>query len=179
MQGRVTGGPHEVVLKLWKSCACPSSFQGAQHSSPCSPPLLSDAVYQEPALAGVLGRRPGVAHTVFHITKIYRHSFQLAHKDGVLPNGSRIRTLHTFVSAAAPPRSHSFFNSTPPTASWHHSNSCSKFSQDEGKRDNYSRSLSLLSLSLSLLSPSHLILCSAFFCVSESSNSSSILLFSL
>lgn len=107
------------------------------------------------------------------------NSFQLAHEDGVLPSRSCVRTLRAFTGAAAPPRSHSFRNSTPSRASWYHGNSCSKFSQEEGKRDSYSRSLSLLSLSLSLLSPSHLILSSAFFCVSESSNSSSVLLFSL
>lgn len=35
------------MLELWKSFACLSSLQGAQH-----PSTLSDAVYQEPALAG-------------------------------------------------------------------------------------------------------------------------------
>lgn len=64
--------------------------------------------------------------------------------------------------AAAPLRSHSFNDPTPSKASWYHGNRCSQFSQEEGKRDSYSRSLSLLSLSLSLLSPSHLILSSAF-----------------
>lgn len=163
MQGQVTGGPREVLLKLWKSCACPSSLQGAQQSSPCSPPPLSDVVHREPALAGVLGRRPGVAHTVLHIlprrfnrTASSWHTRTVSCQTGPVSEHSKHSSVLQHLPEALPSEFHSS------KASWHHSNSCSQFSQEEGKRDSYSRSLSLLSLSLSLLSPSHLILSSAF-----------------
>lgn len=78
------------------------------------------------------------------------NSFQLAHEDGVLPSRSCVRTLRAFIGAAAPSRSHSFSNSTPSRASWYHGNSCSQFSQEEGKRDGYSLTVTVTTVTVTI-----------------------------
>lgn len=111
MQGQVTGGPREVLLKLWKSCACPSSLQGAQLPLPAALHPSVMLFIRSQHLQGCWGGDLGQPTLCSTLPRRF-NSFQLAHEDGVLPSRSRIRTLGAYISAAAPPRSHSFNNST-------------------------------------------------------------------